>query len=255
MRHRARDVLEEGEVGHGRQMNAMQAGLSDCNVLLVPEADVRHILRDQPLRLGIERPALVVRYGGRGTLDEPIHFGVLIENPVEAGRRRLLRVVDTPQHVRIGHAHPLQRVHLEVSPRCVRKQRQELTRSHVNRNTDTGQILLNGRRLDAVDLGRRGLQRQSEPWPRTIAIRIGKTRGIEQPPRLRRIVAKVEHVALERPGHRWDDPDRDCREPAPKVLDDGLAVDRKADRLADIQIAQHRIALVQTDVGVVGAGR
>ena len=43
-------------------------------------------------------------------------------------------------------------------------------------------------------------------------------------------------------------------ESAPQVLDDRVAVDRVADRLAHLEALQHRIPQVQADVGVVGPG-
>ena len=50
-------------------------------------------------------------------------------------------------------------------------------------------------------------------------------------------------------------PTADVREAAPQVLDDRLAIDREADRLAHLGLLQERIAQVQPDVGVVGARR
>ena len=78
---------------------------------------------------------------------------------VEAGGRHLLRVKDAAQDVGIGQgaADPLQRVHLEIPLEDVRVQRRELVRSHVDLDADVAQILLDDRRLQAVEFDARRL--------------------------------------------------------------------------------------------------
>ena len=66
---------------------------------------------------------------------------------------------------------------------------------------------------------------------------------------------KVEHLSLERPRHRRDDPDGSRGKAAPQILHDRLAIDCGADRLAHCEMLQHWIAEVEPDVRVVGAGR
>ena len=73
--------------------------------------------------------------------------------------------------------------------------------------------------------------------------------------RLLRIVRELEHAGLERPRRRRQHAHRGAGEAAAQVVDDRLAIDRVAERVADAAILQDRIAHVDADVGVVGAGR
>ncbi len=104
--------------------------------------------------------------GDRRLVDQRIHRRVAEEPAVEAARRHLLAVEDAAQHVGVGHADPLQREELEVALQDVRVQRRELVRPDVERHADAREVLLQHRRLQAVELGARDLQRQVQPWRR-----------------------------------------------------------------------------------------
>ena len=164
-------------------------------------------------------------------------------------------MIEQPQHVGIGHAHELRGVHLKVAGHHVAQECGELLGSDLHRNADTGEILLDGGGLNAIDLGRRRLQRQGQSGARPVTVGIRKPRRVEQTSCLRWIVPELEDVAAERPGHRRHDPDRGSRKPAAQILDDGLAIDRIPERLPHLEPLQDRIAQVQRDVGVVGARR
>ena len=53
LRADARDVLEEQEVAERRQADAGERALRDDDVVCVPQADVGHVARDNPLDLGV----------------------------------------------------------------------------------------------------------------------------------------------------------------------------------------------------------
>src|SRR5258705_13361984 len=54
------DILEEREVGDRGEPDAVDVGLKDRHVGLVPQADHWNIARDGRLRLAVEQPPLLV---------------------------------------------------------------------------------------------------------------------------------------------------------------------------------------------------
>jgi hypothetical protein len=75
------------------------------------------------LRPRVQRLPLLIVRRCRRLLDQLIDFAVTVEDAIEADRRHLLRVIDPSQHVGIGHADPLQGIHLEVAARDIGEER------------------------------------------------------------------------------------------------------------------------------------
>ncbi len=124
----ARDVLQEREVGDRRQPDAGEVGLEHRDVLLVPEADVGNVRGNQLLRPGIERPPRRdVHRQGRFP-NQPIDVGIAVVHAIEAGRRRLLRVIDAAEHVRDRSRRPIAACRAGT-PRAARRRTASAARS------------------------------------------------------------------------------------------------------------------------------
>ena len=107
IRGRAGHIFEEQQVCRGPEMNAGQRALRDGVVGLVPQADIRHFLRQNLLDLA-EEPQALRGVGRRGCLiDQPIDARVAEVAAVETGRRRLLGVEHAAEDVRIGRVPPV----------------------------------------------------------------------------------------------------------------------------------------------------
>src|SRR4051812_30904638 len=148
----AEDILEEREIGDRGEAHAMDVRLEYGNIRFVPQRDVGDVTRDQLLHLSVESPPLFVVHCGRRGVDEAIDLTVHVVDAIEAGQRHLRRMEDAPQHVGIGDADKLRRVHLEVALDHVALQRGELLRPDIERDAHAREVLLDGRGLDAVDL-------------------------------------------------------------------------------------------------------
>src|SRR5437868_262581 len=95
----AGNISQEVEIRKRGEVHAGQRSLRDRDVRLVPQADVRHISRDQPLNLLIQlEPPRVVERCGR-LVEKPVDFNVAVVTAVESGRRHLLRVKHTPEDI------------------------------------------------------------------------------------------------------------------------------------------------------------
>ena len=151
----------------------------------------------------------------RRLVDQPIDLGVAVVHAVEAGRAATWLEWKTRRSMSGSiDADELRGVHLEVALDDVARAASRTPAMRIlERDADAREILLNRRRLDPVHLRRRRLQRQRQPRARSVAVGIRQARRVEQPLRLRRVVAEVEHLALERPRHRRHDTDRRAANP------------------------------------------
>src|ERR1051325_5861009 len=157
------DVLEEGVVGGHGGAHAFELALSDDVVDLRPQRDVRHLLEDRALRLGVGFLAPVFVCLERGAIEQRVDAWIHEMSTIEPVRRHLLGVKHATQDVRIGHraADPLQRVELEVAREHVLIQRREFVGADVEIDADRAQVLLNHRRLKPRALEVLRLQRQA----------------------------------------------------------------------------------------------
>ncbi len=200
-----------------------------------------------------QRPAPRVVVGHGGLVNQGIDRGVAEEAAIESTGRHLLGVEDAAQHVGIGHADPLQGEELKVAFQHIRIERRELVRPHVERHADAREVLLQHRRLQAIELGARDLQRQVQSGGRTGSVGIAIARLVEQRGGLDRVEAVVRHVRGERPRHRRQDAKSRARQPTAQMRDDGVAIHRVGQGLTNTHVLEHRVAQVDADVRVVGA--
>ena len=124
----------------------------DGDIGLVPETDVRRIFGDGLLRLAVVGQSLFIGLRCRRQIDQPIDFFVAVVRSVETERRHLGRMKDPPQHVGIGYADPLQRVHLYIAAQHVSVERGELVRANVYVYAGQTQVLLNYGCLEPEEL-------------------------------------------------------------------------------------------------------
>ena len=193
--------------------------------------------------------------GRRGFVQQAIDPRIAEVAAVESDGRNLLGVEHPAKNVRIDHraTGPLKREHLKVAFEHVCVQRRELVRAHVERDADVAEVLLDDGGLQPVELDIRDLQRETQPWLRSVAVGIAIPRFIEQRDRLRWIVIEGCNVGFKGPRDGREDADGRFRQAPAQVLDDGLAIDGVADGLPHAKIFQNRIPQVQTDVLIVDA--
>jgi hypothetical protein len=67
-------------------MDSRQARSGDRDVRLVPQADIRGIRGNSPLRLHEQPAALGLVRRNRGSVDQPIDLGVCVIAAIEPGR-------------------------------------------------------------------------------------------------------------------------------------------------------------------------
>ena len=71
-------------------------------------------------------------------------------------------------------------IHLEIALQDVRVQRRELVGADIDVDADVAQILLDDRRLEAVELEVRDFERQLKTWARAVAVGIAVAGLVEE---------------------------------------------------------------------------
>src|SRR5688500_2002679 len=101
VRRHTRDMSEKSEVGDGRNLDAGERPLPHRDVGLVPQTDVRRLLRNRFLHLSVQLPPSILVGGDGGFVEQAIDGGILEEAPVESGGRHLRGMEDPAQDVGI----------------------------------------------------------------------------------------------------------------------------------------------------------
>ena len=166
----------------GESFTPSRSGWYTATLVLYHRADIRHVVRNHLLRLRVQRPPRLVVDGDRSGVDQSIDFRI-------HGRRRgsdRPAAPDSSGYTRrsmSGSVTPTNcSVYIWKLPRTTSAKSvcNSLDRTSTAMPT-ARQVVLNGSRLHAIDLRRRGLQRQSQAGLRAVAVGIGKPGRVEQP--------------------------------------------------------------------------
>src|SRR4051812_21595999 len=98
----ARNILEKHEVRERGKVDACERPLRDRDVPFVPQADVRHLARDDALHLAVQREAALLTRRRAGLVERGIGAGIAVVAAVDPGGGRLREMEDPPQNVRVG---------------------------------------------------------------------------------------------------------------------------------------------------------